>query len=514
MKNKFFSGGMYSKIISLVLLAVFIIGFVVFAYVLPLFEESLWNEKRTTIRNVVETTTGMVAAYELKARNGEMTLKEAQEKALGIVKELRYNGDEYFWVNDLNHIMLMHPVQLKLNGQDVSGIQDPNGKYLFQEFVSLSKKEGQGYVEYLWPKPGAKEPEPKLSYISLFKPWGWVVGTGIYMTDVEHQIASLLWKLIAAFIAAIVLTLIITSIVVSKIKRGLINMEAISREVTSEANTLSSNAQTQSSAVEEISASLEELISSIQDVAKYASEVSNVAYDSAKKAKAGGESVQQTVASMKLIEESSKQITDIIRVVSDIAEQTNLLALNAAIEAARAGDHGKGFAVVADEVRKLAERSAKAAMDISKLIKESAVRVKEGSELSQKVGEMLSLIIEHVDKTAEMVAQISAATEEQAATSTSINDGITQISITVSHNAASSEELASSSLNMMHELREVVRGKYGDVEDPRPPVQAEMRSQPQPSSPQSKVSIKTVGTRSVTTSAPTSSKAKENFLDW
>ncbi len=173
---------------------------------------------------------------------------------------------------------------------------------------------------------------------------------------------------------------------------------------------------------------MEELISSIQDVSTNANDVSSVAYDSAEQATSGGEAVQTAVTSMLEIKKSSDEISSITSIISDIAEQTNLLALNAAIEAARAGEHGKGFAVVADEVRKLAERSAKAALQITKLIKESSVRVDDGTKLSNNAGEMLNVIIEHVRKTADMIGQISATTEEQAATSNTIREGMDQIS--------------------------------------------------------------------------------------
>ncbi|MCP4752475.1 MAG: hypothetical protein GY866_16415 [Proteobacteria bacterium] len=300
----------------------------------------------------------------------------------------------------------------------------------------------------------------------------------------------------------------LTLLVVRNLKFSLIRIVSMTGEVTQASDTLSGSSQAQSSSVEEIMASLEELVSSIQDVAGNANDVSNSAHSSSEKAKSGGEAVQRAIDSMQQISESSVQMAEIIGVISDIAEQTNLLALNAAIEAARAGDHGKGFAVVADEVRKLAERSAKAALEITQLIKESGARVEDGSKLSQDAGEMLQTIIKHVNQTAEMVEQISAATEEQAATSNTISDRMDQISATVEENASSSEELSASAQNMKNEIQLIISGKT-DLEEPRLLTAGlhTVKAQRPVAKPVLQEKLEAVPQTSV-------SKGKDNYLDW
>jgi methyl-accepting chemotaxis protein len=222
---------------------------------------------------------------------------------------------------------------------------------------------------------------------------------------------------------------------------------------------LSEGAQTQAASVEQMTAAVSELTNAIQVITKSTKDCKEQAEATVQIAKEGGNSVNEAISAIRLIEKSSEQIDEIIRVISEIATQTNLLALNAAIEAARAGEHGLGFAVVADEVRKLAERSSEAAKEITQLIKESSRRVSEGAQVSEKVGHALSSIVAAVDKTAEGIAQISGQTEAQSASADDVQIAIRVVSETTESNAASAEELAASAEQLgaqAHNLQELV----------------------------------------------------------
>ncbi|MGE5314300.1 MAG: methyl-accepting chemotaxis protein [Acidobacteriota bacterium] len=209
------------------------------------------------------------------------------------------------------------------------------------------------------------------------------------------------------------------------------NVASGSQELSASSEQLAQGATEQATAAEEASASTEEMVSNIRQNADNAHQTDSIASRSAGDAKVGGESVRQTVDAM-------KKIADKISIIEEIARQTNLLALNAAIEAARAGEHGKGFAVVASEVRKLAERSQSAAGEINQLAATSV-------DVAVKAGEMLERLVPDIQKTAELVQEISSASAEQSTGATQINKAIQQLDQVIQQNASASEEMSATS---------------------------------------------------------------------
>ncbi|HEY0834415.1 MAG TPA: bacteriohemerythrin [Azospirillum sp.] len=145
----------------------------------------LYKDRHDKAKSVVEVAYTLVAHHEALARKGALTPEQAQAAAKEALRALRYSGEEYFFISDLAPRMIMHPFKPELEGKDMSTNTDPNGKRLFVEFAAVAKGGGQGFVDYLWPKPGAAQPVPKISYVHGFQPWGWVIGSGIYVDDVE-----------------------------------------------------------------------------------------------------------------------------------------------------------------------------------------------------------------------------------------------------------------------------------------------------------------------------------------
>ncbi|MCP4754158.1 MAG: methyl-accepting chemotaxis protein [Proteobacteria bacterium] len=219
------------------------------------------------------------------------------------------------------------------------------------------------------------------------------------------------------------------------------NVAAASQGLSSTSEEISQGSSEQAAAAEEASSSMEEMASSIRQNADNALQTDKIAVKSAEGAKEGGVAVEQTVSAM-------KEIAEKISIVEEIARQTDLLALNAAIEAARAGDHGKGFAVVASEVRKLAERSRTAAAEISKLSNSSV-------EIAESAGEMFGRMAPDIQKTADLVQEISAASNEQKIGADQINSAIQQLEQVVQQNATGSEEMASTAEELSSQAEEL-----------------------------------------------------------
>jgi methyl-accepting chemotaxis protein len=216
---------------------------------------------------------------------------------------------------------------------------------------------------------------------------------------------------------------------VSEIRTIASEVTTASQSISTSSVQVSNGATTQAASAEEASSAMEEMVSNIKQNADNAQQTDKIANKSAKDAQESGKAVLETVTAM-------KDIASKISIIEEIARQTNLLALNAAIEAARAGEHGKGFAVVAAEVRKLAERSQKAAGEINHL---SGTTLK----VSEKAGEMLEKLVPDIQKTAELVQEITAASKEQNTGADQINKALQQLEKVIQQNAASAEEMAS-----------------------------------------------------------------------
>ncbi|MBL8490411.1 MAG: methyl-accepting chemotaxis protein, partial [Rhodocyclaceae bacterium] len=177
-----------------------------FVVVLHTERQILLQDRQEKVRNLVETAHGVIAHFEAAAKAGRMPDADARKAAAEAVRAMRYDGSEYFWINDMSPAIVMHAAKPELEGKDMSSLKDPNGKFLFKEFVDVVKKDGGGLVDYLWPKPGSDAPVPKVSYVKGFAPWGWIVGTGIYLDDVDRIFREAAWKFLgwALFIVAIV----------------------------------------------------------------------------------------------------------------------------------------------------------------------------------------------------------------------------------------------------------------------------------------------------------------------
>lgn len=189
----------YINIILPSILSVFLFILAIFIVIIPRFQKNIMNDKRETIKELTNVAWSILSKYERDEKDGLISREEAQKTAVSRIQYLRYGEEnkDYFWITDMGPKMIIHPYRTDLTGKDLSDFTDPHGKKLFVEFVETVKKSEQGYVDYMWQwKDDSLHIVPKLSYVKLFKPWNWVIGTGIYIEDVKKEIAALTNRLV------------------------------------------------------------------------------------------------------------------------------------------------------------------------------------------------------------------------------------------------------------------------------------------------------------------------------
>ncbi len=433
--------------------------------------------KCTNASQMVET---LINSYKQKVNNGNLSKEEAQRQVLADIKAMRFRGYNYVWVNDFNNVFLSHPSKAK--GTDGSNLTDKNGVGVITKGTSIALSEGSGFYEYYWTKPGEDSSKtfPKLSYVKKIDGWNWVIGTGVYIDELNQA----LWEsVIKSFLVNILITLAIIFIVISTIIKDITeSINEITRDLDSSANQVaaaSTQLQTvgqklaegsteQASSIQETSATLEESSSMIHQNNQNTIQAATLAKQSKEFAFRSNIKMKDMMGSMNKLKKSSSEIGNIIKVIEEIAFQTNILALNAAVEAARAGEAGRGFAVVAEEVRNLAQRSAQAAKDTALIIESNIDLSEQGVTIADEVNRSLEEIDIQTKKVSELLDEISVASAEQTQGIEQINKAIFQMEAVIQANAstanesaAASQELSAQTLSMkdiVHRLYAIVQG--------------------------------------------------------
>jgi len=429
-------------------------------------------------------------------------IPDAIEKTKLDLAKMRYaGGTGYFWINDNGKPfprMVMHPTVPALDGKvmDDAKFNCALGKKenLFKAFVEVCEANGgDGFVDYLWPKPtkdGLTTEQPKISYVRSYKPLGWIIGTGAYVDNIDETVARKT-EAVNAQIRSLLTRIIVTTLVIlaaamfglylmakkfcapieqcaefadelgegnfdarltvtSNDEVGMLasSLQDMGTRIVSTmqatadtATHLSDGASQQASALEETAASLEEMTSMTKQNADNAESGNQLILQTKKTVVEANTDMQNLTASMQEITSASRDTQKIIRTIDEIAFQTNLLALNAAVEAARAGEAGAGFAVVAEEVRNLAQRAAVAARETAAMIETTVLKIEAGDALAVKTGVAFSKVSNDIEKVSTLMSEISLASKEQAHGIDQIHGAIGNISAVTQQTVDSAQTL-------------------------------------------------------------------------
>ncbi|WP_035553645.1 methyl-accepting chemotaxis protein [Paraburkholderia bryophila] len=471
-------------------------------------------ERKAGMVNLVDAAQGVVNGYYTLSQGGKMSEADAQREALARLATMRYGESGYLFVMDSKPVVLMHPTLPQMTGKPVGDFKDPDGKLLYVAIVDAAKASGRGFAEYRGRLPHSETAVPKISYVVRFAPWDWNITSGVFIKDIDTvyyetlalhlavvlvigAIITLAMLLIirnvraslggepdqAARIAASIAQGDLTQVVdvrpqdttsmmaamhgmqdrlqrtIGEIRRSSESIASATQQIAAGNNDLSQRTEQQAASLQETAASMEELTATVKQNADNARQASGLAHNASEIATRGNDVVSRVIGTMGEINDSSRQIADIIGVIEGIAFQTNILALNAAVEAARAGEQGRGFAVVAGEVRSLAQRSGTAAKEIKQLIGASVERVHNGSTLVQQAGTTMGEILQAVQRVTDIMGEIAAASEEQSTGIAQVGRAVTQMDEVTQQNAALVEQAAAAAASLQDQagrLRDTV----------------------------------------------------------
>ena len=299
----------------------------------------LLSEKQQQTQYLVEAAHSLIKASHKNFKDGKITEKQAQQEAINAVMQIRYDNGNYLWINDENAIMVAHAVKPSLNGKDLSKLADPNGKFLFTEFANLVKKTPEGgVVDYLWEKPGSDKPIEKISYVKGFTPWKWVIGTGVYIDDIEaamwNSVQGLIIEVVVITLLIVLLSFFISQSVITPIKR---TTEALADLVEGEGDLTRRLPINGKDEVSKLAHSFNEFIIKIQGVVEKVQESSESIKESSLNlstlAQKSLESNQQQNAETAQIATASNEMLSTINEIANSATTAANLAEGASAEA-------------------------------------------------------------------------------------------------------------------------------------------------------------------------------------
>jgi methyl-accepting chemotaxis protein len=335
--------------------------------------KALKYEQYLKTQNVVETAYSIIEHFYTLEQNNTLTQQQAQTQAISAIRALRYDKTNYFWINNYQPEMVMHPIKPALEGKDLTNNKDPDGKALFVEMVNITKKDGEGFIPYKWPKPGEEQPVDKIAFVKGFNQWQWIIGSGVYLDTIDAAFSSqrnlIILNAVVMIIAVIAFSYFIGrsvllptrlaanmmkdisqgegdltrtlneegndeisklshsfNLFVSKMRESLVHVSKSANDVNEHAHTVDDSTKTSQSFIElqndsstQVAAAMEQMTHQIHDVSSNAEAAEQAANDAAQNASTGKHVVAETITA---IETLSANIETVSRVTEDLANES------------------------------------------------------------------------------------------------------------------------------------------------------------------------------------------------
>jgi methyl-accepting chemotaxis protein len=443
----------------------------------------------------------LVEQYRLE-QEGKLTRAEAQRNALQVIQPMRYDGDNYFWINDTHPTMVMHPTKPELDGKDLTNFKDPAGKALFVDCVNAARNPEGGFVFYQWPKPGRDKPVAKLSYVREFEPWGWVVGTGIYIDDVDTA-----WRANGKVAAAVgIVCLIVLLIVSNKVSRSIsqrlgevigrmkdvaqgegdltqrieiqssdeiaelgkwfnvfmdkleklvLQVARNTRRLASESEAISATSQKQAEGAEEqksqttqVAAAMQQMSATVQHISENSNAAADASRRAADTARQGGTVVEETLSGMRAISDSVGETAQKVQGLGQRAEQIGLISKVINDIAAQTNLLALNAAIEAARAGEQGRGFAVVAGEVRRLAERSSTAAKQITgmieDIQSETHEAVSAMrtgTQQVEIGLESTRQAGISLEEIIRTSVEAGEMVTLIATAATQQAATTEEI-------------------------------------------------------------------------
>ncbi|MBN7820783.1 methyl-accepting chemotaxis protein [Bowmanella yangjiangensis] len=351
---------------------------------------TILEEKRLTTRFLAESIEGLLDNYRSRAQSGEITMEEAQRLALGALKTMRYKDDDYYFVIDGEATMLMHPFRPDLDGTSVDAFQDKEGNRLFHDMVVGVRDDGVHTVQYNWPKPGQSEPVPKITFVKLYQPWGWIVGTGIYIDDVADTFWAAAFSMLKIALVIVVILAGLIYLVSRSVLTPLHHVVGAMKDIAQGKGDLTVNLSVEGQdELSRLSDYFNQFVVKIRDLVKEVADSATSLADSAR---------QLTGATEEIRAESQQQLMETDQVATAITEMSAAVS-QVAGNAEQANHSAMQAEQLTNQGNQVVERSRGSIQQLSKNVQQSAEVAKTLSAAVVDISKALGIINNIADQT-------------------------------------------------------------------------------------------------------------------